>query len=455
MVQRSSWVVFRIACIAVFLVSIDVTVLYAAFPALRHAFADVTPEDLSWVLNGYTIVYAALLVPAGRFADLRGRKRTFLIGLSIFLIASLCCGLAVNIAMLIAMRALQAVGAALLLPASLSIVLAAFPATQRAVAVALWGAVSGLAGAVGPSLGSFLIDRLGWPWAFFLNLPFGGFALWRGAQLLDESRDLERGARIDWLGVLLLIVGVGAIALGLVRSEANGWTSPKVTIAIAGGLLAIGLFVVWAKHARSPAIDLSLFRDRTYRYINVAGLCFSVGFAMMFFQNFLFTTGIWHYSLSQAGLAASPGPLLVIPTAILCGRFAARAGHKWLLIGGNLISMLAAIWFSLVPGNDPAYVQTWLPGALLTGLGVGMVMPSISAAAVMHLPPARFGVGGAVNQAVRQTGAVLGVALTVAIAGRADFQLGQFHTLCHIQIVLAAATALLCVPVNTKPRPRS
>ncbi len=447
----SPWPVFCITSVAVFLASIDVTVLYAAFPALRLAFPEASSADLSWVLNAYTLVFAAILVPAGRFADLRGRKRMFLLGLIMFLGGSLGCGLAGHVVTLIVMRAAQGMGAALLLPASLSILLAAFPANKRAIAVSSWGAVSGLAGALGPSLGSFLVDRFGWPWAFFLNLPLGMIALWCGWRILDESRDPERGVPIDVVGVILLILGVGAITFGLVQSEAVGWTSLMVTLAIAVGLVALAAFVAWARTVRAPAIDLSLFQDRTYCYINLATLCFAIGFAMMFMQTFLFTTGVWSYSLTRAGLAGSPGPLLVVPTAIVCGRFAARAGHKLLLVTGSLISTAASIWFALVPGVNPDYMHTWLPGALLTGLGVGMVMPSLSAAAVAHLPSARFGVGSAVNQAVRQMGAVLGVALTVAITGH-TMNLAEFQTLCYLQIALGLATAILCTPVDTRPR---
>ncbi|MEC4595930.1 MFS transporter [Burkholderia vietnamiensis] len=448
----SPWPVFWIASVSVFLVSIDVTVLYAAFPALRRAFPGADSGGLSWVLNAYTLVFAALLVPAGRLADLCGRKRMFLLGLAMFVGGSFGCGIASRIEMLWMMRAVQGAGAALLLPASLSILLAAFPVTKRAIAVSLWGAVSGVAGALGPSVGSFLVDRFGWPWAFFLNLPLGALALWQGWRVLDESRDPERGAPLDLVGVVLLIVGVGAIAFGLVQSEALGWASPKVALAIAGGLAMLAAFVAWARTARAPAIDLSLFQDRTYRYINLASLCFAIGFAMMFFQTFLFTTGVWSYSLTRAGLAGSPGPLLVVPTAIVCGRFAARAGHRLLLVTGSLISMAASLWFALVPGVTPDYLHAWLPGALLTGLGVGMVMPSLSAAAVAHLPPARFGVGSAVNQAIRQMGSVFGVALTVAITGNAITRLAEFHTLCYLQIALALATAILCAPVDTRPR---
>ncbi|HEX3476454.1 MAG TPA: MFS transporter [Kofleriaceae bacterium] len=450
---RSPWQVFRIASIAVFLVSIDATVLYAAFPALRRAFSGATPADLSWVLNAYTVVYAALLVPAGRVADLRGRKRMFLAGLGVFLAASLCCGLAGSVETLIAMRALQAVGAALLLPASLSIVLAAFPAERRAVVVSLWGAVAALASAVGPSLGSFLVDRWGWQWAFFLNLPPGIWAIWRGARLLDESRRPELGARLDLVGVVLLIAAAGGIALGVVRSEALGWASSGVVLAVAGGLAALGAFIAWARRVPAPAIDLSLFRDPTYRSINLATLSFGIAFAVMFFQNFLFTTGIWHYSVARAGLAGSPGPLFVIPTSILAGRLAARIGHKPLLVIGSLVFALGGIWFAVIPGVEPDYLRAWLPGQLLNGVGVGMVMPSLAGAAVAHLPPAQFGVGSAVNQAVRQMGAVLGVALTVALVGHAALDRSDFRTLYVCQIALALVTAVLCAPVDTRPRP--
>lgn len=449
---RSPWPIFRVASIAVFLVSVDATVLYAAFPALRRAFGDATPAELSWVLNAYTVVYAALLVPAGRIADLRGRKRMFLTGLGVFLIASLCCGLADGVATLIAMRALQAVGAALLLPASLSIVLAAFPAERRAVAVSLWSAVAALASAVGPSLGSFLVDRWGWPWAFFLNLPPGAWAIWRGARILDESRRPELGGRLDLVGVVLIIAGVGGLALGVVRSEEHGWASAGVVLAIAGGLAALAGFVAWARRVASPAIDLSLFRDRTYRYINVATLSYGIAFAMMFFQNFLYTTGVWHYSVARAGLAASPGPLFVIPASIASGRIASRIGHKALLVAGSLVFALGGLWFAWVPGVEPDYLGAWLPGMVLNGIGVGMVMPSLAAAAVAHLPPAQFGVGSAVNQAVRQMGAVLGVALTVALVGHATLQRSDFRTLYACQIALSLLTAVLCAPVDTRPR---
>eukprot|EP01036_Dinobryon_divergens_P007023 gene7023-9347_t len=175
--------------------------LFAAFDPLRHAFPDATPADLSWVLNAYTVVYATMLIPAGGLADTHGRKRVFLLGVTVFLAASAACGLAGSVGWLIAARVSQAVGAALLTPASLSIVLAAFPQSKRAVVVSLWGAVGGLAAAVGPSAGSFVIDHFGWPWAFYINLPLGGLALWRGAVLLSESAKAAQHRRVDGVGM--------------------------------------------------------------------------------------------------------------------------------------------------------------------------------------------------------------------------------------------------------------
>lgn len=450
----SPWPTFWLASIAVFLVSLDGTVLFAAFGAVRDGFPGASSADLSWVLNAYTVVYAALLVPAGRLADMHGRKRVFSIGVLVFLLASLLCGLAPQAGWLIAARVLQAVGAALLTPASLAIVLSAFPADRRALAVSLWGAVGGLAAALGPSLGSLVVDRLGWPWAFYLNLPLGLFSAWRGARVLRESRDPDNAAPLDVPGVLLLVIGVGALALGIVRSDALGWRSGAVWGAVAAGLLALAGYTRWARHTPTPAIDMRLFQDRTYRFVNLATVSFGMAFTMMFFGFFFFMTKVWHYTLPQAGVAVTPGPLLVIPVAVLSGRWAARHGHRALLVGGSAIYALGGLWFWTMAGPVPDYLHTWLPGMVLTGVGVGMVLPSLSGAAVAHLPTARLAVGSAVNQAVRQVGGVMGVAVTVALLGHEALALADFRWLYAAHVALALLTGLLCLPVRTAPRPR-
>ncbi|MBQ0957801.1 MFS transporter [Ideonella sp. 4Y11] len=426
--------------------------LFAAFDPLRHAFADATAAELSWVLNAYTVVYATMLIPAGGLADTHGRKRVFLIGVALFLAASAACGLAGSVGWLIAARALQAVGAALLTPASLSIVLAAFPQSRRAVVVSLWGAVGGLAAAVGPSAGSVVIDHFGWPWAFYINLPLGGLALWRGAAMLHESESSGAQRRVDGVGMALLMLSVGAVTLAIVESSAPQWSRTELLALAATGGLAAGAFVAWARHARAPLVDLTLFQHRTYRYVNLATLVFGTAFSMMFLTFFFFMMNVWQLSLPQAGLAVTPGPLLVMPTAILTGRLATRLGHRRFLVGGSLLYACSSLWFMLVPGTEPHYLSHWLPGLVMSGIAVGLVLPSLSAAAVNRLPAAHYAVGSAVNQATRQIGSVLGVALTVALLGHGALQRADFNTVYLVHGALALLTGLLCLPVDTRPR---
>jgi EmrB/QacA subfamily drug resistance transporter len=449
--STSPWPVFWVASTAIFLVSLDATLLFAAFAALRDAFPQASAADLSWVLNAYTVVYAAMLIPAGGLADRHGRKRIFLIGAALFLAGSAACGLAGSVGALIAARVLQAVGAALLTPASLSLVLEAFPVSRRAVAVSLWGAVSGVAAAAGPSLGSFVIDVAGWPWAFFINVPIGAWSIWRGRRLLRESARAAAARRVDGVGMALLMLGVGALALAIVQSESPDWTRTELLAVGATGVVALLVFVAWARVWPDPLLDLRLFHHRTYTFVNLATLSFGTAFAMMFFGFFFYMTGLWHYSLPRAGVAIAPGPLLVVATAIVTGRLAARFGHRPFLVGGAGVYAASGLWFLLVPGTEPAYVREWLPGLVMSGLGVGLVLPSLSAAAVARLPAAHYAVGSAVNQATRQIGSVMGVALTVLLLGHESLQRGDFTALYAAHAALAVLTGVLCLPVDTRP----
>lgn len=452
--RHSPWPTFWIASIAVLLVSIDTTVLYAAFGALRHAFAQESAAGLSWVLNAYTVTYAAMLIPAGGLADVHGRKRMFLAGASIFLLASFLCGAAPSVAFLIAARVLQAIGAALLTPASLSLILAAFPQEKRAVAVSLWGAVGGLAAAIGPSLGSFIVDALGWSWAFYINLPIGAVSVYKGISLLRESRGDARVQHVDTVGMLLLMLSVGGVALAITQFDAPGWSLARVEMVLGASLLLFLAFIAWAAKAAHPLVDLRLFHNTTYSAVNLATLSFAIAFAMMFFAFFSYMTGIWHFSLPQAGIAVTPGPLLVVPTAIVSGRVAAKIGHRPGLVLGSLVYAASGLWLALVPGSEPAYLTQWLPGLVLSGIGVGMVLPSLSGAAAAGLPKDQYAVGTAVNQAVRQIGSVFGVALTILLIGHESLARADFLPLYGAHVGLALTTGLLCLAVNTRPQPR-
>lgn len=238
------------------------------------------------------------------------------------------------------------------------------------------------------------------------------------------------------------------------QSELPRWTRGELWLTAALGAIAPAALVAWARVARAPLVDLALFRRRTYRVANRATLSFGTAFAMMFFGFFFYLTQTWPYSPPRAGLAITPGPLRVIPFAILSGRFAARHGHRSLLVGGALVYTASGLWLMGVAGLAPDYLRAWLPGLVLSGIGVGLVLPSLSAAAVSHLPAAHDAVGSAVNPATRQIGAVMGVALTVLLLGPAGLARADFSRLYGLHVALALLTALMCLPVNTRPAAR-
>lgn len=449
-VAASPWLAFWIASSAVFLVSLDSTMLFAAFEALRQSFAGSSTATLSWVLNAYTVVYAAMLIPAGGLADAYGRKRLFQFGLVGFVIASVACGLAPSVEWLIVARVLQALGAALLTPASMSIVLAAFPSERRALVISLWGAVGGLAAAVGPSLGSWVAAHAGWPWAFYINVPMGLWALWRSNSQIEEAELPVERRSVDVVGLVLLIAAVGGVAMAIVESGSPAWNREQIAAVAGGGLLAGVAFVLWARVCAAPLLDLSLFKHATYRFVNAATLAFGTAFSMMFLGFFFFMTEIWHYTLPQAGLAITPGPLMVMPTAIIAGRLAGRLGHRPFLVGGSVLYACSSLWLMMVPGTQPDYLHHWLPGLLMSGIGVGLVLPSLSGAAVSRLPPEHYAVGAAFNQATRQIGSVLGVAITVGLLGHRGLVLSDFNMLYGLHVALALLTGVLCLPVRTR-----
>lgn len=445
----SPWTVFRLVAIAVFLVSLDATIVLAAFPALRQAFPAVAPATLSWVLNAYTIVYAAMLVPAGRFADTHGRRKVFLSGLALFGVASALSAVAPGPVWLIIFRALQAMGAAALTPASLALILVAFPPQKRAIAVGLWGAVGALAAAFGPAVGGWLVQMAGWQSVFWVNVPIVAFAIWRGAAQLEESRSPAAETRPDVPGILLLIAAIGAIVLGLV--QADRWSPALAAGTSAGGLALLGLFIVWAKGRTDAAIDLSLFREPSYAWVNAATLVFGATFSMMFLGFFLFLTGPWQLSLGIAGLMVTPGPLAVVPVAVLAGRLAGRIGHRPLLVAGGLVFAASNAWFFLRLGLTPS-LPDWIVGLVLGGIGVGLVLPALSGAAVARLSPQHFGVGNAANAAMRQVGGSIGAAGTILLVGQVDAGMSQFQSMYAILLIGGLLTAVLSLKIDTRPR---
>ena len=411
------------------MVSLDATVVVAVFPALRQTFAGAPDWLLSWILNAYTIVYAALLVPAGRWGDGWGHRRSFLTGLAVFTLSSGWCALAPSVGALIGGRMVQAMGAALLTPAALALALEAFPVRKRPFVVGLWSAFGALAAAFGPAAGSWLIDLTTWSAIFWINLPVGLLAWGLGALMLPARSAGRRGAT-DMTGSVLLMAGAGAVCFGIVRFPDAEAQTTVATLLFGGGVLAV--FAVRARRHPLTAGDFSIFNNRNVVLANAATLLFGAAFGMMFLSFFSFMTGVWRFSQSLAGLAAVPGPLLVVLCAVLAGRVAVSWGQRPLLLAGGLLFAGANLWYLMRVTARPDYFGTWLPGQLVTGMAIGLVLPSLTSQALAGLSAEHLGFGGAVNSALRQMGGAAGVAVTVAILAHAGLTLPAFQTIYRL-----------------------
>lgn len=447
------WKVLGVTSLTVFAASLDATILFVAFSDIQRTFSTVSAEQLSWVLNAYTIIYAALLVPAGRFADIFGRRQLFIVGVLLFTLASALCGFATSPALLISARVLQAIGGAILTPTSLALILDAFPKEKRASAVSLFGAVGALAAAVGPSLGATLISLGSWRWAFFINLPIGLIAVYLSRRILTKSSQQQPFAFPDLVGSFLLVISVGLIALGIVQSSAWGWGSTRTLGALVLGAILLGVFIARSRRVASPALDVTLFKDQNYRYANVATLIFGVALTTLLFGFIFFLTRVWGYAILPAGLAITPGPLIAIPVAIIGGRIADKHGHRVLLVPGGVVFSFGSLLLYVFATPTPAFWSLWLPASLITGVGVGLILPLLSAAAVASLPPERFGVGSAANQAMRQLGSVLGVALVIALLGTAKSGslLNTFDNLFLVLVFAGLLSSIVSLGIYTKP----
>jgi EmrB/QacA subfamily drug resistance transporter len=438
--MQRRWQVLLVTSVAVFMAFLDVTIVNVAFPSIRRAFPDTSLAGLSWMLNAYNIVFAALLVPAGRLADRIGRRRMFLIGLGTFVGASAACGLAPSVPALVGARAVQAAGGAVLVPTSLGLLLPEFPPERRATATALWGATGAVAAATGPSLGGVLVHWAGWRWVFFVNVLFGLAAVGPARRLLREVRDPARGALPDVVGVVLLAGGVGALSLGIVEAPSWGWGSGRVLAALGAGALGLAAFVARAATHSDPVVDLGLFRVRSFALACSGTFVFSVGFYALLLSNILFLTAVWGYSTLRAGFAVTPGPLMAFAAAAGAGRVADRFGQRVIAVPGGLLFAAGCALFAARMGPGAAYVVDFLPATLLTGAGVGLSYAGFGSAAVAELPPARFSTGSAISSCARQLGAVLGIAVLIAVIGGGGRH--AFHEAWWLMACTGAAAAL-------------
>ncbi len=441
--MQRRWQVLTLVSVATFVASLDLFIVNIAFPDIRADFGGASVGALSWVLNAYAIVFAALLVPAGRLADRTGRRRGFLGGLALFVLGSALCGLAPSVEALVAARVLQAAGAALLVPTSLALLLPEFEPRDRPAAIGIWAGVGAAAAAAGPPLGGLLV-QVDWRLVFLVNLPVGAWALWRGSRLLTETRDQTAQARPDWLGAVLLAAAIGALTLGFVQAPEWGWGDARTLGALAAAAAGLALFAVRCTRHPSPIVDPAMLRVRSFAMANVAAILFSAAFGAMLLSNVLFQTGVWHESILRAGLQLAPGPALAAITAVTSSRLTNRVGQRNLIGLGCTLFALGMATVLARADTTPDWASELLPGLILTGIGVGLTLPSLNSAAAASLPPARFATGAAVVTMSRQLGIALGVAILVALLGTpapAEV-LGAFQAGWSFQIAAALLGAL-------------
>ncbi|MEN9506303.1 MAG: hypothetical protein RI958_2229 [Actinomycetota bacterium] len=435
-----------IASLATLATFLDTTILFVAFPDIAATFTGTGAAELSWVLNAYTIVFAALLIPAGKIADRVGHRRVFLTGSALFTAASMACGLAPTAELLIVFRVIQAVGAAALIPASLALVMHAFAHEQLPRAVAIWGAAGAVAGALGPTLGAAIVQSLGWRWAFFINLPVGLYTVVAGRSALHESSAPD--TRVPALtGVALIAVAAGLISYAVVGTDQVGWISARtIGLFIAGGI-AVAVFVVHQRRGAAPVLDLELFRIRNFVWANLAMVVFGTAFSALFFGSILFLTRVWGWSILQAGFGVAPGPIVVGLISPRAGSLAGRIGQRPLLLIGGALYASSGAYRLLMLGPDAHYLSDYFPSMVLSGIGVGFVFPQLSSVVAQALPPNRRGVGGAALQAARQFGGTFGVALTIALLASAT--MAGFDRIWWLIIIGGLTTSALVLPLRT------
>jgi EmrB/QacA subfamily drug resistance transporter len=453
--SRRRRTIFVVTALGAFMASLDLSIVNVAFPALEKAFSHDTRASLSWVITGYSIIFGSLLVVAGRTADRIGSRRVFFFGLGVFCFGSLLCGIAPSVETLIIGRVIQGAGAAAVLPASLGLLLTSYSKEQRSQVVALWGGIGALAVATGPSLGAVLITAFSWRAAFYVNLPVGLIAWLVGRRVLVKSNGTGSTSSPDYPGVALLSISLALLVLAISEGPSWGWSNARI---IGGFVLAVLLFSTFlfrSSRHEEPVLDLKLFRARSFSVANTTALLYSMGFFAMLLGNILFLTSVWHYSILRAGLAVTPGPLVVAVVSGSAGKMAGRYGFRRVLMVGFSVFTLGLIWYIWRVGLTPHYLSVWLPGTLIVGLGIGLTFPVISAAAVSSLEPSRYSVGSAVNQTARQVGGALGVAILVVILGTPSTALQALRNFHHLwtYIAIMAATAGVVAAFLGKPRP--
>jgi EmrB/QacA subfamily drug resistance transporter len=457
--NRKWWTLAAVA-FGLFMIMLDNTVVNVALPSIGRDL-HVSISSLEWVVTAYALTFAALLITGGKLGDLMGRRRIFVIGIAIFTLSSLACGLAPTAGFLIGARAVQGIGAALMNPASLSIITATFPPRERGQAIGIWAGVSAMALAIGPLVGGLIVDNLNWNWIFFINVPVGVAGIIVSQLVIKESRDTSHEQSLDLPGLVTSSAGLFALTYALIEGNRHGWTSPEIVgLFSAAALLLVG-FVVLERYQRLPMLDLSLFRNGSFTGSNIVAMLVSLGMFGVFFFVSLYIQNILGWSATKAGASFLPMTLLIILVAPIAGKLSDRVGSRWLMGAGMTLVSISLLLYQRVGLHSTFW--TLLPAMLLGGVGMAMTMSPMTAAAMSSVPVDKAGVGSGVLNSFRQLGGSLGIALMgailasyVTVSPLSPEAPQQFVNGLHAALAVAAgitfaAAIVAVVTVRTRP----
>jgi EmrB/QacA subfamily drug resistance transporter len=446
--EHRKWWTLAAVAFGLFMIMLDNTIVNVALPTIQRSL-DLKISELEWVVTGYALTFGAFMLTGGKLADLLGRRRIFVVGLVVFTASSLACGLADSASVLIGARVVQGLGAALMNPATLSIVVATFPPRQRGTAIGIWAGVSALALAIGPLLGGIITERISWNWIFFINVPVGVLGIGAAYLFIDESRDTSHEQRPDVPGLVTSTVGLFALIYALIEANTYGWTSPRILTAFGVAAASLLLFVLLERHQRLPMLELALFRNRGFAGANAVMLLVGLAMFGVFFYVSLYVQQVLGYSAIEAGATFLPWTLLIVVLAPQAGRLSDRVGSRPFVTGGMIVIAASMFLFSRLGMNESFWAL--LPGLILGGVGTAATMAPVTAAAMQSVRPEKAGVGSAVLNSMRQVGGSLGIAVMGAIVaasvdpGRPDPSdfLHGFHHALETSAVIALLGALI------------
>jgi EmrB/QacA subfamily drug resistance transporter len=410
--ETRKWWTLAAVSFGLFMIMLDNTIVNVALPTIQSSL-HLQVSELEWVVTGYALTFGALMLTGGKLADLFGRRLIFVVGLVIFTLSSLGCGLAGSASILIAARVVQGVGAALMNPSTLSIITVTFAPKQRGTAIGIWAGVSALALAIGPLAGGLITEHISWNWIFYINVPVGVLAILAAYAFIDESRDTSHEQRPDVPGLVTSALSLFTLSYALIEANTYGWTSPRILTAFAIAAVSMVAFILLEMHQRLPMLDLGLFRNRGFAGANTVMLLVGLAMFGVFFYVSLYVQQILGYSPVQAGASFLPWTLLIILLAPLAGRFSDRFGPRPFVTSGLVIVAAALFLFSRLGASESFW--NLLPAMVLGGVGMSAAMAPTTAAAMASVRPDKAGVGSAVLNSMRQVGGSLGIAIMGAI----------------------------------------